>query len=102
MALLCLSHEICDSTLTSDVLSLLAWGSTPTDDLYILVQLKNAKIVPVEKATPANCGAKAAACAALAKVAADASFGTPAGICLPFGSMEATVKVCHLDRTCTR
>lgn len=60
-------------------------------------QLKNAKVVPLEKATPANCGAKAAACAELAKVAAGAGFSTPAGACLPFGSMEAAIKVDSAD-----
>ena len=47
----------------------------------------------LEKATPKNCGAKAAACAELAKVAASAGFSTPAGVCLPFGCMEAAIKV---------
>ena len=60
------------------------------------LQLKTMKTVALEKATPANCGAKAAACAALAKVAAGASFSTPAGVCLPFGTMDAAIKVPHL------
>lgn len=58
------------------------------------LQLKTMKTVALEKATPANCGAKAAACAELAKVAAGARFKTPAGVCLPFGTMEAAIKVC--------
>ena len=57
-------------------------------------QLKTMKTVALEKATPANCGAKAAACAELAKVAAGADFRTPAGVCLPFGTMDAAIKVC--------
>ena len=66
-----------------------------------LLQLKNAKIVLLEKATPKNCGAKAAACAELAKVAASADFNTPAGVCLPFGCMEAAIKVkCGLIASC--
>ena len=65
-----------------------------------LLQLKNAKIVLLEKATPKNCGAKAAACAELAKVAASADFSTPAGVCLPFGCMEAAIKVGHGSTPC--
>jgi len=61
--------------------------------LLLLLQLKTMKIVALEKAKPANCGAKAAACAELAKVAAGARFSTPAGICLPFGTMDAAIKV---------
>ena len=59
------------------------------------LQLKIMKTVALEKATPANCGAKAAACAELAKVAAGANFSTPAGVCLPFGTMDAAIKVPH-------
>ncbi len=49
------------------------------------------------KATSATCGAKAAACAELAQLAEKnkkkGGFGTAAGVCLPFGSMEAVIKV---------
>lgn len=50
-------------------------------------------ILPLEKASNSSCGAKAAACAQLAVVAADAGFRTPQGVCLPFGSMEAAIQV---------
>lgn len=50
-------------------------------------------ILPLEKASISSCGAKAAACAQLATVAAEAGFRTPAGLCLPFGSMEAAIQV---------
>ena len=55
--------------------------------------MKSAAVVPLEKATPANSGAKAAACAQLATAAAKSGFRTPAGVCVPFGCMEAAVKV---------
>ena len=61
--------------------------------MTVTMQLKTMKTVALEKATPANCGAKAAACAGLAKVAAGANFRTPAGVCLPFGTMDAAIKV---------
>ncbi|CAL8462111.1 g1642 [Coccomyxa elongata] len=51
-----------------------------------------AAVAPLEKATPANCGAKAAACAQLTTAAAKSGFRTPAGVCVPFGCMEAAVK----------
>ena len=50
-------------------------------------------VLPLEKANSSSCGAKAAACAQLASVAAEAGFQTPAGICLPFGSMELAIEV---------
>ena len=50
-------------------------------------------ILPLEKASNSSCGAKAAACAQLATVAAEAGFRTPVGVCLPFGSMEAAIQV---------
>lgn len=50
------------------------------------------------KATTASCGAKASACAHLAKLAAKTKkkggFGTAEGVCLPFGCMEAVIQVC--------
>ncbi len=60
-------------------------------------------MVPLEKATAASCGAKAAACAQLALAASKAGFSTPAGVCLPFGSMEAAIKVCSfVNSECVR
>lgn len=49
-------------------------------------------MLPLEKASASSCGAKAAACARLATLAAGASFKTPAGVCVPFGNMEAAIK----------
>ena len=69
--------------------------------MSVMLQLKTMKTVALEKATPANCGAKAAACAELAKVAAGADFKTPAGVCLPFGTMDAAIKVLVLLLTVT-
>jgi hypothetical protein len=62
--------------------------------LLLLHQVSKATVVPLEKATAATCGAKAAACAQLATAAAKSGFSTPTGVCLPFGSMEAAIKVC--------
>ncbi|DBA93500.1 hypothetical protein WJX82_005630 [Trebouxia sp. C0006] len=60
-------------------------------------KVSKASVVPLSKATSASCGAKAAACADLAKLAdkiskEQSSFGTAAGVCLPFGCMEAVIQ----------
>ena len=59
--------------------------------------MKKVTVVPLSKATAASCGAKAAACAELATLAEqskkNSSFGTAQGVCLPFGCMEAVIKV---------
>ena len=57
------------------------------------------KVLRPEVFATSSCGAKAAACAQLAQVAAKAGFQTPAGVCLPFGSMEAAIKVTHLPNS---
>ena len=61
------------------------------------LQVKKVTVVPLSKATAASCGAKAAACAELATLAEQSkkngSFGTAQGVCLPFGCMEAVIKV---------
>ena len=50
-------------------------------------------MLPLAEATPATCGAKAAACGELARVAArGGAFGVPPGVCLPFGAMEAALR----------
>ena len=63
----------------------------------ILLKVKKVTVVPLRKATTASCGAKAAACAELATLAEQSkkkgSFGTAEGVCLPFGCMEAVIKV---------
>lgn len=43
-----------------------------------------------------TCGAKAAACGELARVAAASggAFSVPWGVCLPFGAMEAALQAC--------
>ena len=68
----------------------------------VRLQVSKASVVPLEKATTASCGAKAAACAELAKLAdkmsdKQGSFGTAAGVCLPFGCMEAIIQVAYLS-----
>ncbi len=70
--------------------------------IVIPLQVSKASVVPLSKATSASCGAKAAACADLAKLAdkiskEQSSFGTAAGVCLPFGCMEAVIQVAHLS-----
>ncbi len=70
--------------------------------IIIPVQVSKASVVPLAKATSASCGAKAAACADLAKLADKISkeqgcFGTAAGVCLPFGCMEAVIQVAYLS-----
>lgn len=61
------------------------------------MQVSKATVLPLSKATTVSCGAKAAACAELAQLAEKqkngVSFGTAAGVCLPFGCMEAAVQV---------
>jgi hypothetical protein len=57
-------------------------------------QVQSATVVALEKAAANSCGSKAAACSQLATLAAGASFKTPAGVCLPFGSMDVAIKVC--------
>ena len=48
----------------------------------------------LEEAETETCGSKSAACAQLARLAAKgSSFATAAGVCLPFGNMEAAIKV---------
>ena len=65
--------------------------------------MSKASVVALSKATTASCGAKAAACAELAKLAEKqkkgAGFGTADGVCLPFGCMEAAVQVSHFTLT---
>ena len=60
-------------------------------------QVKKITIVPLSKASTASCGAKAAACAELARLTEQSkkssSFATAEGVCLPFGCMEAVIKV---------
>ena len=62
-----------------------------------MFQVSKASVVPLSKATTASCGAKAAACAELAQLAEKNKkkdgFGTAAGVCLPFGCMEAVIQV---------
>jgi phosphoglucan,water dikinase len=55
---------------------------------------KKAKLVPLTEATTATCGAKAAACAELARVAEQNTglFSAPSGACLVFGNMEAALQ----------
>lgn len=66
---------------------------TDLDQKCMVHQVGKASVVLLEKATPANCGAKAAACAQLATAATKSGFKTPAGVCVPFRCMEAAVKV---------
>ena len=70
--------------------------------IIVPLQVSKASVVPLAKATSASCGAKAAACADLAKLAdkiskEQGSFGTAAGVCLPFGCMEAIIQVPYLS-----
>ena len=88
-----LSREAGSANFSMVLYLLMLLGKPANIRWLLLLQLKTMKIVALEKAKPANCGAKAAACAELAKVAAGASFSTPAGICLPFGTMDAAIKV---------
>jgi len=76
-------------------------GNEGTPD-GIPLQVSKASVMPLAKATTASCGAKAAACADLAKLAdkmskEQGSFGTAAGVCLPFGCMEAIIQVAYLS-----
>ena len=58
------------------------------------LQVDKATVVPLEEAKTETCGSKSAACAQLARLAAKgSSFATAAGVCLPFGNMEAAIKV---------
>ena len=55
-----------------------------------MVLAERLAVLPLEAATAVNAGAKAAACAELARLAAqpDCAFAAPPGVCLPFGSLE--------------
>lgn len=56
--------------------------------------MTTASVVPLEKATTASCGSKSAACSELARLAQESgTFSAPAGVCLPFGCMEAAIRV---------
>lgn len=61
------------------------------------LQVTKPSVVALSKATTASCGAKASACAQLAKLARESKkkggFGTAEGVCLPFGCMEAVIQV---------
>lgn len=75
------------------------------DSIECVWQVSKAAVVALSKASTASCGAKAAACAELAKLAEQQkkgpAFGTAAGVCLPFGCMEAAIQVyfkcCHTE-----
>ena len=55
-------------------------------------------MLELAEATVDACGAKAAACGELARVAAGSggAFAVPWGACLPFGAMEAALQACAL------
>jgi len=64
-----------------------AAAAAAADSAVLAQQLE---VLPLEAVTTANGGAKAAACAELARLAAqpDCTFAAPTGVCLPFGSLE--------------
>ena len=67
-------------------------GFLPT--IQAPLQVNKATVLPLEEAETDTCGSKSAACAQLARLAAKgSSFATAAGVCLPFGNMEAAIKV---------
>ena len=61
-------------------------------------------LVQLADATSQTCGAKAEACAQLVQVAQKSAgiFVAPAGVCIPFGSMEAAILVCRARLTHAR
>lgn len=64
---------------------------------YGPLQTKKPKLIALAEATPETCGAKAAACAELTKVAEQNAgvFSAPSGACLVFGNMETALQVTH-------
>jgi phosphoglucan,water dikinase len=58
-----------------------------------VTRVAGVEVVALEAATAATCGAKAAACGALARLASRSeAFSAPPGACLPFGCMEAALE----------
>lgn len=57
-------------------------------------RVSQAQVIPLIEATDESCGAKAARCADLERLAATSKglFKTPKGCCLPFGTLELVVK----------
>ncbi|KAL3145446.1 2,3-dihydroxyphenylpropionate/2,3-dihydroxicinnamic acid 1,2-dioxygenase, variant 2 [Trebouxia sp. C0009 RCD-2024] len=70
--------------------------SSPAAQPGNIDKVGKASMVALGKATTASCGAKASACAQLAKLAPKTKkkggFGTAEGVCLPFGCMEAVIQ----------
>lgn len=62
----------------------------------VLAQAKKPQLVLLADADAAQCGAKAAACGELARLAAgaDADFAAPAAVVVPFGVMDLAIEVC--------
>jgi phosphoglucan,water dikinase len=60
-----------------------------------VTRVSKAVLIPLDKAVAASCGAKAATCGELTRIAAGtdaaSSFDTPPGVVLPFGCMEAAL-----------
>lgn len=61
------------------------------------LQVTKPQLVLLADADAARCGAKAAACGELARLAAgsDAGFAAPAAVVVPFGVMDLAIKVCR-------
>lgn len=59
-------------------------------------QAKKPQLVLLADADAKQCGAKAAACGELARLAAssDAGFAAPAAVVVPFGVMDLAIQVC--------
>jgi hypothetical protein len=59
-------------------------------------QAKAASLLTLERAQLETCGGKAFACSALSRLAT--SWRAPAGVCFPFGNMEAAIQVLYIPR----
>ena len=74
-----------------------AWTST-RPSAGAVERVKAACLLPLDQATPPSCGAKAATCGQLLRIAQrvseaqpEAAFSAPNGVVLPFGCMEAAL-----------